>query len=198
MIFKDGQATENIKGADAQKLQRVVADLANIASSSAAAAGSTSGSGAASGWRSAPLPRGYEDVTDQIDVKGLEIMNADDGFGTVRTLIESSKPSALDAKGKEAENGAKDWVESDTDEQLMLFMPFQAMLKIHTLQVSLQHPISRVQADDRSDYITSANHRRRCSHATKDHFHLHQPPSHNRLRRSRRHSGHTNSRNQGI
>jgi len=34
----------------------------------------------------------------------------------------------------------KDWVESDTDEQLMLFMPFQATLKVHTLQITSLPP----------------------------------------------------------
>ena len=50
-------------------------------------------------------------------------------------MFEDSKPSGL-LKGKAAEKPAKDWVESDTDEQLMLFLPFQSTLKVHTLQVS--------------------------------------------------------------
>ena len=36
--------------------------------------------------------------------------------------------------GKKTE---KDWVVSDTDEQLLLFTPFMSMLKLHTIQVRL-------------------------------------------------------------
>lgn len=131
MVFKQGEPVEKIQGADGQKLQRVVRELANMATGMGSSSGSSS-----SMWRSGDLPKGYKDVTDQIDVKGLELLNADSEFGTVRALFESSKPSSLDAKGKSSGDAShRDWVESDTDEQLMLFMPFQATLKVHTLQV---------------------------------------------------------------
>ena len=131
MVFKDGQVAEKIIGADGQKLQRVVRDLANMATG----LGSSSG-GSGNTWRTGELPKGYKDVSDQVDVKGLELLNADPEFGTVRALFDNSKPSALNGKGKASGDiGQRDWVESDTDEQLMLFMPFQATLKIHTLQV---------------------------------------------------------------
>jgi hypothetical protein len=100
--------------------------------------GGASGSGS-SGWLGAELPRGYSDVTDQIEIKSTELLNYDEEAGSVRVLFESAKPSALsDAKG--AEDKAKDWVESDTDEQLMLFMPFQSTLKLHTLQLTSLSP----------------------------------------------------------
>ena len=54
------------------------------------------------------------DVTDVVDVRGLDLLNADSDFGTVRTLFETSAPSAL-SKGKGAAEGTKDWVESDVD-----------------------------------------------------------------------------------
>jgi hypothetical protein len=133
MVFKDGKQTEMIRGADKAKLERVVKDLAAMSSSSAS--GSGSGSSGDSAWLSGELPRGMSDVTDQVDLKGLELLNSDSDFGTVRTLVERSAPTSLKNKGKEAEGKEKDWVESDTDEQLMLFMPFQAMLKVHTIQV---------------------------------------------------------------
>jgi hypothetical protein len=85
------------------------------------------------------LPKGYSNVGDQVDVKGLELLNADSDFGGVRVLFDGSKPSALE-NGKAAEGKAKDWVESDTDEQLMLFVPFQSTLKVRMLQVSLTRP----------------------------------------------------------
>jgi hypothetical protein len=131
MVFKNGEPTEKVVGADGQKLQRVLRDLSNMASGLGSSSGSTGGN-----WRAGDLPKGYNDVSDQVDIKGLELLNADPEFGGVRALFEGSKPSALDTKGKSSgDAGQKDWVESDTDEQLMLFMPFQATLKIHTLQV---------------------------------------------------------------
>ena len=72
-----------------------------------------------------------------MDVLNLDLLNASSDFGNARTLFDSSKPSALDSKGKgTAQEGKKDWVESDTDEQLMLFVPFRATLKVHTLQIT--------------------------------------------------------------
>lgn len=129
MVFKQGKPVEKVQGADVQKLQRVVRDLAAMATG----APGPSNSGGGSSWRKIELPKGYGDVTGQVEIKGLELLNSDGEFGTVRSLLETSKPTALN-NGK-AKADAKDWVESDTDEQLMLFMPFQATLKIHSVQV---------------------------------------------------------------
>lgn len=134
MIFKAGKQVEKVTGADPRKLQDVVKKLAAEAEGSSGSSGFGGASGSGSGWRKGDLPKGYSDVTDQVELKGLELLNADSQFGTVRVLVDGSKPTGLQ-KGKAAANKEKDWVESDTDEQLMLFMPFQAMLKVHTLQV---------------------------------------------------------------
>lgn len=131
MIFKQGQVVDKIAGADPRKLQAAVKKLA------AEAEGGSSGfgaSGSGGSWRAGDLPRGYSDITDQVDLKGLELLNSDSEFGDVRVLVDQSKPTGL-LKGKAAAGKEKDWVESDTDEQLMLFMPFQSTLKVHTLQV---------------------------------------------------------------
>jgi hypothetical protein len=129
MVFKNGEPSEKIQGADPAKLQRVVSELASFATAS----GTSSSGGPSGSWRKGDLPKGYGDVTDQVDVKGLELLNSDTEFGTIRELFDVSKPSAL-TTGK-ASSKKKDWVESDTDEQLMMFMPFQSMLKVHTMQV---------------------------------------------------------------
>jgi C-terminal proteasome-interacting domain of thioredoxin-like. len=55
-------------------------------------------------------------------------------------LFDSSKPSSLNGKGKSGSSA--DWVESDTDEQLMLYIPFQSSLKIHSLHVTSLPPSS--------------------------------------------------------
>lgn len=139
MIFKEGKAVETIKGAGNPRalgdaIRKLASEAEGGSSSSAGGYGGESLSGG-SDWRSTAIPKGYSDVTDQVDVRGLELLNADTDFGTVRTLFETTKPSTLDNKGKSATGGSKDWVESDTDEQLMLFVPFMATLKIHTIQV---------------------------------------------------------------
>lgn len=134
MIFKGGKQVEKVQGADPKKLQDIVRKLAAEADDSGdSSSGFASGSGSGD-WRAGALPRGYSDVTDQVDVKGLELLNADSEFGSVRTLVDTSKPSAL-SNGKAVDSKAKDWVVSDTDEQLMLFMPFQSTLKVHSVQV---------------------------------------------------------------
>lgn len=143
IIYKQGQVVERVQGADPRKLQAVVKKLAAEAEGSSSGFGGGSGSG--SSWRVGDLPKGYSDVTDQVDVKGLELLNSDSEFGSVRVLIDSAKPSGLQ-KGKASEKG-KDWVESDTDEQLMLFMPFQSTLKVHTLQVCMDSHLWRAASD---------------------------------------------------
>ena len=137
---------ESIKGADQRKLQAVVKKLSAEADSDGANGfGETSGSGSAS-WTAASLPKGYSDVTDQVDIRGLDLLNAASECGNARTLFDNSKPSSLDnrkGKGKGSSNGEedkKDWVESDTDEQLMLYVPFMSTLKVHTLHVTSLPP----------------------------------------------------------
>lgn len=126
-----------MKGANPKQLQTVLeklsGDIENVAQGDS--------SGASSGgiaWRGADLPRGYIDVSGTIDVRGLELLNVDESQFSVRTLFDKSKPSAL-SKDK-ASSTEKDWVESDTDEQLLLFTPFNSAVKLHTLQVITQFP----------------------------------------------------------
>ena len=88
-------------------------------------------------WLGSSLPRGYGDITEEVDTQGLDLLNGNSDFGGARTLFATEEPSALYKGGKSsAEPRQQDWVESDTDEQLMLFVPFRATLKIHTIQVT--------------------------------------------------------------
>jgi len=132
MIFKQGKAVETVQGADPKKLQHVIKKLVAEADGGSGGEGFAA-PGQTNSWRKGDLPKGYNDVSDQVDVKGLELLNADSEFGGVRILFDESTPTAL-LNGK-ATTEKKDWVESDTDEQLMMFLPFQSMLKVHTLQV---------------------------------------------------------------
>ena len=126
MVFRDGKMIEKV-GNDARKLPEI---LKKLASEVKTMSSSGEGSGSAA-WRGAELPRGYNDITDQVEVRGCELLNADDDCGTVRVLFDKAAPTTLKAKTSDG----KDWVESGADDQLLLFTPFQAMLKLHTLQV---------------------------------------------------------------
>lgn len=71
-------------------------------------------------------------------MRGLDLLNSDSEFGGVRTLFEKTAPSSI-GKGKGTASGSaskKDWVESDVDEQLMLYIPFTSTVKVHTIQIT--------------------------------------------------------------
>ncbi|KAF2842810.1 DUF1000-domain-containing protein [Patellaria atrata CBS 101060] len=156
MIFKNGQEAAKIRGAKAKDLSDAVKKLAAEAESSdgTSASGFASSSGLGSSWRGFDLPRSYVDVTDQIDSRGIDLLNSDAEFGSGSTLFSTGKPSSLESpKGKGPAKSAAvkpDWIESDTDEQLMLFIPFQSMLKIHSLQLTSIRPTS---SEDDSDEL---------------------------------------------
>ncbi|KIV94191.1 thioredoxin [Exophiala mesophila] len=130
IVFKNARQAEFIEGADPKKLSAVVKDLANEAnrlnSEDADGAGQSGSSGGT--WLGAELPRGYVDVTNQVDFLGLELLNWDSDHGSARGLISGDKPKGHD--------DPKDWVESDTDEQLMLYIPFQSTLKIQSIHLT--------------------------------------------------------------
>ncbi|KAF4972229.1 hypothetical protein FZEAL_9636 [Fusarium zealandicum] len=130
LVFRDGKVIDKVQGADPRKLQAIVQKLATEVESLGES--SASGSGSGGDWKGAEIPRGYSDITDQLEVRDLEVLNADEDAGSVRVLFESSKPSALD-KGK---GTSKDFVQSGADDQLLLFVPFQSIVKLHTLQAS--------------------------------------------------------------
>ncbi|KAL9023547.1 MAG: hypothetical protein Q9196_007137, partial [Gyalolechia fulgens] len=151
MIFKDQQVISTVEGADTRKLSNVVKKLAAEADPDGSG-GFGEAAKADSGWSGIPMPKGYEDVTDQVDIRGLDLLNSDSNFGDARILFNASKPSALASgknKGEPDESEVKkDWVESDTDEQLMLFIPFQSTLKVHTLQITSLQPKGTGRDDD--------------------------------------------------
>jgi PITH domain len=137
ILFENGKETQRMKGADIGGLTRITSRFSEIAES----AGSSS-SAVVSGVQ---IPRGFSDVTSEIDLLGLDLLNADGALGSVRNLFSDTKPSGLQStgdaegkgKGKVADGkGSPDWVESDTDAQLMLFVPFQSTVKLHSLQLT--------------------------------------------------------------
>ena len=150
MLFEDGKEFTRVVGADAANLRKMADRVKNISEGGSATASSC--------WLGAGLPRGFADITDQVDPRGLDLLNADSEFGGAKTLFESSKPSRLGVdkgKGKskskagdDTDGTDRDWVESDTDPQLMLFMPFHSTLKIHTLHITSLPPPSSAEVDD--------------------------------------------------
>lgn len=137
IIFKNGRENKRIKGADPKALDSAIKSLANeaAASSSADAASSSSAALSAGGvWLGASLPRGYDDITENVDQLNLDFLNVDSDAGNARSVFTNTAPSSL-SKAKKSDD-AKDWIESDTDEQLMLYIPFQATIKVHTLHIT--------------------------------------------------------------
>ncbi|PSN65661.1 DUF1000-domain-containing protein [Corynespora cassiicola Philippines] len=145
IVFKNSQQVTRINGSNPQQLTDAIKRLAAEAESGGSSGGfGEASSSGGSGWRGAGLPRGYGDVTDQVDVRGLDLLNSDSDFGGVRTLFDTTQPSALaSGKGKSAATDSqskKDWVESDVDEQIMLYVPFTSTLKVHTIQITSLPP----------------------------------------------------------
>ena len=147
MIFKNKETVETIKGADPRKLSSAINKLvaeAGDGSNGFESAGSGGGT-----WKAFQAPRGYSDVTDQVEKQGLDLLNSNTDLGTVRVLFQSDKPSSLDSqKGKKAGAAPKDWVESDTDEQLMLYVPFMSIMKVHSLHITSVPPVGADGGDD--------------------------------------------------
>ncbi|KAI7296009.1 hypothetical protein KC315_g18841, partial [Hortaea werneckii] len=50
--------------------------------------------------------------------------------------FQPNRPSALADKKTVAGGPRNDWIESDTDEQLMLFIPFMCTLKLHSVHIT--------------------------------------------------------------
>ncbi|ERT02149.1 thioredoxin [Sporothrix schenckii 1099-18] len=142
LLFRDGNEIERVQGADPRKLESLVNKLVREAGSAGGASSNGSGgegsSGDAGGWWSgASVPRGYADITNHVEVQRTELLNVDDAAaGNVRVLFGGGKPSG---KSEALSASSADWVESDTDEQLMLFIPLQSNAKLHTLQIT-SHP----------------------------------------------------------
>lgn len=135
IVFENGRPTSTVRGADPRKLNEVVRRLASEAGKDSSSGDGETSSGDT--WLGSSIPRGFNDITSQYDPKALELLNRDSEFGLPGVLLEPGKPSSLNGKGKAKAGGSSpDWVESDTDEQLMFYIPFQSNVKIHTLHVT--------------------------------------------------------------
>lgn len=91
MIFKNARVTDTIQGADPRRLSAAVRKLAEEAGKVETDGGEGSSGSSGSGWIGATLPRGYTDITSQVDVTSLELLNWDTSGGSARTLFQSTK-----------------------------------------------------------------------------------------------------------
>ncbi|EWG37696.1 hypothetical protein FVEG_01216 [Fusarium verticillioides 7600] len=138
IVFADGKQVDQVQGTDPQKLKDTLMKIPALATSlneKTARENAGSASGGPS-WKGMEAPRGYNDITDQIEIRDLEVLNADESAGTVRVLFDGSKPSGL-GNGK---GTSKDYVQSGADDQLLLYIPFQSIVKLHTLQLTSLPP----------------------------------------------------------
>lgn len=130
LLFQDGKVIKTLNGANVAELKDLVQKLEGIKDQKS---GSASGSGSSSGtWSGAEIPRGYSDISDQVEIRNCELLNADEEAGPVKVLFDPSRPTAL----VNGTGSAKDFVQSGSDDQLLLFIPFQGSVKLHTLQAS--------------------------------------------------------------
>lgn len=152
-VFSAGKVQTSVEGTDPNELKRLVATLAVHTKLARGEENKASGSGDSGqgNWRGAELPRGYVDINSEIEVRGCELLNADEDAGPVKVLFDASKPSAVGNK----KSATKDYVQSGADDQLLLFVPFQATIKLHTLQVSTTGSGSQIQRSYKTDHFTT-------------------------------------------
>ncbi|TWU77936.1 hypothetical protein ED733_005381 [Metarhizium rileyi] len=135
LLFQEGKVIHSVKGANPLELRRIIQKLASELESAGESSGAGSGS-SGDPWTGAEIPRGYSDISDQVETRNCELLNADEDAGPVNVLFDAAKPVAL-SNDKET---AKDFVQSGADDQLLLFIPFQGSVKLHTLQVTSLPP----------------------------------------------------------
>ncbi|KAL2212306.1 DUF1000-domain-containing protein [Sarocladium strictum] len=141
LVFRDGKVIEKVRGANQAELRSVVQKLASEVESL--------GSGSGGQWSGAEIPKGYVDITEEVEIRNCELLNADEDAGPVKVLFDSAKPSALG----EGAGSKKDWVQSGADDQLLLFIPFQSTIKLHTLQITSIPPTDDEDAPSRPSEI---------------------------------------------
>lgn len=140
LLFQKGKVIQTVQGANPTELRRIIQKLSSELESADEASGSAAGGGGGGNsssssnngpWTGAEIPRGYSDISDQVETRNSELLNADDDAGPVKVLFDVAKPAALNND----DNTTKDYVQSGADDQLLLFIPFQGTVKLHTLQV---------------------------------------------------------------
>ncbi|KAH0595729.1 hypothetical protein MHUMG1_06277 [Metarhizium humberi] len=136
LLFQEGKVIQSVKGANPTELRRIIQKLASELESAGESSGT--GTGSSGPWAGAEIPRGYSDISDQVETRNCELSNADEDAGPVKVLFDVAKPSALSNDSNSV--NVKDFVQSGADDQLLLFIPFQGSVKLHTLQITSLPP----------------------------------------------------------
>ncbi|PGG96072.1 thioredoxin [Blastomyces parvus] len=141
IIFKNGAVAHSIRGVNPQLLTSKIKEFASSLGSNGADDAAGEASGSSSRWLGGSVPKGYSELSSEIEIKGIDLLNCDNQVGPGTSLFTAEKPSGFSAaessgNGKEKAASTSDWVESDTDEQLMLYVPFQSSIKLHSLQIT--------------------------------------------------------------
>ncbi len=99
IVFRDGNEVDRGSGCRSPKLQAILKKLnteiesaGNAGESSISGAGASASTGTGPVWRGAELPRGYKDITDQVEIPRCELLNVDSDVGGVRVLFAPDKP----------------------------------------------------------------------------------------------------------
>lgn len=146
IVFQKGRSLSTVRGADPRKLNEVVRKLGSEADKAKTVRGGESSGKTESGndrWLGAPIPEKQSDISNKYDPTGLELLNCGNKYGQPKVLFNTSKPSALSSTGEgNGKEDSEDWVESETDEQLMLYVPFMSSLRIGMLQLTSLPPSS--------------------------------------------------------
>jgi hypothetical protein len=99
----------------------------------------SAGSSSSAEWLAHTPARGFSNITSAIETQRLEVLNSS---CSVKTLFAPTKPASKDG----------DYVVSDTDEQLMVFIPFQSSVKLHSLQIT---SLASTDMDEDDDEVPS-------------------------------------------
>ncbi|KAF3904591.1 Nephrocystin-3 [Orbilia brochopaga] len=94
-------------------------------------------------WLGAALPQGYVDLNHMIQKSHLEALNTRHEFGTVTEIFQPSPPASMPRgpvkrlftqPAAEKLKSTTDFIVSDVDEQLMIFIRFISPVKVFSLQ----------------------------------------------------------------
>ncbi|KAF1815009.1 thioredoxin-like protein [Eremomyces bilateralis CBS 781.70] len=146
IFIRHREEVARVQGANAKELQAAFDTMTANVPQPAVGVPSASTSKQEGSWKGSSIPRGFTDATEEVDIRGLDLLNADSEFGGARTLFDLSAPTSLN-KGKSKDSSSqagssKDWVESDIDPQLMLYVPFNSTLKVHSIHITSLPPSS--------------------------------------------------------
>ncbi|KAG0241108.1 PITH domain-containing protein [Mortierella sp. GBAus27b] len=117
-FYKANAKVASLEGANSKELSNLITQHQGPVEDVASASGSGSGSGSASASASASLVPGYSDITDQITLNQVDCLNQQSA-NHVRNALKADDTH----------------LESDVDEQLIVSVPFNQAVKLHSIKI---------------------------------------------------------------